>query len=91
MPDFPLGTSFSAAYFASASRFCHLFLHKPSKNSAVKNFQTSSVYDMISRSESKQKFVDPGEKSDARRPGFADEIFMAGDSGSRRPKLGLKK
>ena len=62
MPDFPLGTPLLAANFAPASRFCHLFLHKPPKNSIVKNFQTVRLYDMIKVVESKQKFVYPGEK-----------------------------
>jgi hypothetical protein len=81
MPDLPLGTPLSAANFASASRFCHLFLHKPSKNSAAKNFQTLMVYDMITLSESKQKFTNPGEKCNIPCPGRAGETPMAGDTG----------
>jgi hypothetical protein len=62
MPDFPLGTPFSATDFASASRFCHLFLHKPSKNSTAKNFQTLTMYDTMRPLKSKQKFANYGEK-----------------------------
>jgi len=91
MPDLPLGTPFSAADFASASRLCHLFLHKPSKNSAVKNFQTLVVYDMINVVESKQKFINPGEKCDVPRPGRAGEIFMAGDGGLSPTRSGAEE
>jgi protoporphyrinogen oxidase len=73
MPDFPLGTPFLAANFAPASLFCHLCLHKPAKNSIVKNFQTLGLYDMIRPVESKQKFVYPGEKY-VRRPERAEIV-----------------
>jgi hypothetical protein len=91
MSDFPLGTPFSAADFASASRFCHLFLHKPSKNSTVKNFQTSAVYDMIKPLESKQKFVNHSEKCGVQEPAGVETAFRTRDVSSRRFKTGAEK
>ena len=62
MPDFPAGTSFFAAHFASSSRFCHSFLHKQLKIFIVKGFQAFRMYGIIKQLASKIKFQKSGQK-----------------------------
>jgi len=62
MPNFPAGTSFFAAHFASSSRFCHSFLQKQLKIFIVKGFKAFRIYGIIKQLASKIKFQKSGQK-----------------------------